>query len=144
MSVVLMGYEKIVYMGNAGSQANTQVLDLVNVKVTTTPSYGNTISRGDGTTVPVVTKQVVSLETVVTFNSLNVPSNSNLVALKAAARSTSPTGRLIALRVVDVASGTTEFDRDVDLSIDQDAQLSAEQDCAFVATTDRRLRAPVV
>lgn len=144
MSEVLMGYEKILYIGTAGTTAATQVLDLVNIKVTTTPQYGNTISRGDGTKVPVVTKQVVSLETVVTFNSLNVPSNTNLVTLKAAARSTTPSGRRIAMKVVDKASGTIEFDRDVDLSIDADAQLSTEQDCAFTATTDRTLRDPVV
>ena len=144
MAVTLMGFEKIVYIGTAGTTAATQVLDLVNVKVTSSPQYANTISRGDGLTVPVVTKQATSIETTVTFNSLNVPSNANLTTLKAAATSTSITGRLIALKVVDVASGTVEFDSDVDLSIDRDAQLSAEQDCAFVATRDRRLRAPVV
>ena len=143
MPVTLMGYQKQVFIGTAGSTAATQVLDLVNVKVTGTPQYGSTTSRGDGTTVPVITKQVVSIERTVTFNSLNVPSNTNLTTLKAAASSTNPTVRLIALKVVDVASGAVEFDADVDLSIDRDAPLTAEQDCAFVATVDRRLRNPV-
>lgn len=144
MPITLMGFEKQVFIGTAGSTAATQVLDLVNVKVTTTPQYGSSTARGDGTTVPHVTKQAVSLETVVTFNSLNVPTNTQLTTMKAAAASTTPASRLVALKVVDVASGATEFDRDVDLSIDRDAQLTAEQDCAFVATTDRRLREPVV
>jgi hypothetical protein len=138
-----MGYQKQVFIGTAGTTAATQVLDLVNVKVTGTPQYGSTTSRGDGLTVPVITKQAVSIERTVTFNSLNVPSNTNLTTLKAAATSTSITGRLISLKVVDVASGATEFDADVDLSIDRDAPLTSEQDCAFVATVDRRLRAPV-
>jgi hypothetical protein len=143
-TAALMGFEKIVLIGNPGSTAATQVLDLVNVKVTSSPQYGSTTNRGDGTTVPVASKRAVSIETTVTFNSLNVPTNTNLATLKAAAISTTPASRLIALKVVDVASGTVEFDRDVDLSIDRDAQLTAEQDCAFVATTDRTLRAPVV
>ena len=144
MAVTLMGFEKIVYNGTAGTTAAIQVLDLVNVKVTVTPQYGSTTSRGAGTTVPVITKQAVSLEKTVTFNSLNVPSNTNLATIKAAAIATTPANRLIAMKVVDVAAGTVEFDADVDLSIDQDAQLTAEQDCAFTATPDRRLRAPVV
>jgi hypothetical protein len=143
-TLALMGFEKIVYIGTAGTTAATQVLDLVNVKVTSSPQYGSTTNRGDGATVPVVSKRAVSIETTVTFNALNVPANTHLATLKAAAIATTPSSRLIAMKVVDVASGTVEFDRDVDLSIDRDAQLSAEQDCAFVATTDRTLRAPVV
>jgi hypothetical protein len=139
-----MGFEKILYIGTAGTTAATQVLDLVNIKVTETVQYGNTISRGDGTTVPRVTKRAVSLEKVVTFNSLNVPDNTNLATIKAAATSDTPASRLIAMKVVDKASGTTEFDADVDITIDRDAQLTAEQDLAFVATVDRSERDPVV
>lgn len=144
MTQALMGFEKILYIGTAGTTAATQVLDLVNIKVTETVQYGNTISRGDGTTVPRVTKRAVSLEKVVTFNSLNVPDNTNLATIKAAATSDTPASRLIAMKVVDKASGTTEFDADVDITIDRDAQLTAEQDLAFVATVDRSERDPVV
>ena len=144
MTQALMGFEKIVYIDPAGTTATTQVLDLVNVKVTETVQYGNTISRGDGSTVPRVSKRAVSLEKVVTFNSLNVPSNTNLTTIKAAATSETPASRLISMKVVDVASGTIEFDADVDITIDRDAQLSAEQDLAFVATVDRSVRDPVV
>lgn len=144
MTQALMGFEKILYIGTAGTTAATQVLDLVNVKVTETVQYGNTISRGDGTTVPRVTKRAVSLEKVVTFNSLNVPTNTNLATIKAAATAETPASRLISMKVVDKASGTTEFDADVDIAIDRDAQLSGEQDLAFVATVDRSTRNPVV
>lgn len=144
MAQALMGFEKIVYIGTAGTTAATQVLDLVNVKVTEAIQYGNTISRGDGTTLPRVTKRAVSIEKTVTFNSLNVPTNTNLATLKAAATADTPASRLLALKVVDKASGTVEFDADVDLSIDRDAQLGSEQDLAFVATVDRSTRNPVV
>jgi hypothetical protein len=140
----LMGFEKILYIGTAGSTAATQVLDVVNIKVTTAVQYGSSTSRGAGSAVPQVTKRAVSLEKTVTFNTLNVPSNTNLATIKAAARATTPLSRLISMKVVDVAAGTTEFDADVDLSIDEDAQLTAEQDCAFTATVDRTYRAPVV
>ena len=140
----IMGFEKILYIGTKGTTAATPVADLVNVKVTETPEYGSTIARKTDGSVPRVTKRIVSLEKVVTFNSLNVPDNSNLVTIKAAATSETPASRLIAMKVVDLASGTTEFDADVDISIDRDAQLSAEQDHAYVATVDRSERDPVV
>jgi len=138
----IMGFQKVLYIGNPGSAASTQVLDIVNIKVTETVEYGNTISRGTGLVLPRVSKRAVSLDKVVTFNSLNVPDNANLVTLKAAATHETPANRVIALKVVDVASGTTEFDADVDLTIDRDAQLTAEQDHAYVATVDRSHRAP--
>ncbi len=140
----IMGFEKILYIGTAGSTAATQVLDIVNIKVTESVEYGNTISRGDGTKVPRVSKRAVSLEKVVTFNSLNVLANTNIATIKAAATHETPASRLIAMKVVDKVSQTVEFDADVDISIDRDAQLSAEQDLAFVATVDRSLRNPVV
>ncbi len=144
MTQALMGFEKILYIGTKGSSASTQVLDIVNIKVTETVEYGNTISRGDGTTVPRVTKRATSLEKVVTFNSLNVLANTEIATIKAAATHETPASRLIAMKVVDKASETTEFDADVDITIDRDAPLSAEQDLAFVATVDRSTRDPVV
>ena len=144
MTQALMGFEKIRYIGTKGSTASTQGLYLGNIKVTETVQYGNTISRGDGTTVPRVSKRAVSLEKVVTFNSLNVLANTHIATIKAAATHETPASRLIAMKVVDKVSQTTEFDADVDISIDRDAQLSAEQDLAFVATVDRSLRDPVV
>ncbi len=140
----IMGFEKVLYIGTAGSEAGTQVFDIVNIKVTESVEYGNTISRGDGLKIPRVSKRAVSLEKVVTFNSLNVPDNTNLATLKAAATSETPASRVIAMKVVDVASGVTEFNADVDLAIDRDAQLSAEQDHAYVATVDRSHRVPAV
>ena len=144
MTQALMGFEKILYIGTKGSTAATQVLDLVNVKVTESVQYGNTISRGDGTSVPRVTKRATSLEKTVTFNSLNVPDNTHLATIMAAATAEAPASRLIAMKVSDKASGVTEFDADVDISIDRDAQLPAEQDHAFVATVDRSTRDPVI
>jgi hypothetical protein len=140
----LMGFEKILYIGTAGAQAATEVLDVVNIKVTETVEYGNTIARRTGGALPRVTKRAISLEKVVTFNSLNVPDNSNLATIKAAATHETPASRVISMRVLDKDTGTTEFDADVDISIDRDAQLSAEQDHAYVATVDRSHRDPVV
>ena len=140
----IMGFEKVLYIGAAGATAALQVLDIVNIKVTESVEYGNTISRGTGLVLPRVSKRAVSLDKVVTFNSLNVPDNTNLVTMKAAATSETPASRVISMKVVDLASGVTEFDADVDLAIDRDAQLSAEQDHAYVATVDRSHRDPVV
>jgi len=144
MTQALMGFEKILYIGTAGTTAATAVEDLVNVKVTETPQYASTTARTTNGTVPRVSKRVVSLKKVVTFNSLNVLANSEIATMKAAATHLTPASRIIAMKVVDQASQTVEFDADVDLSIDRDAQLSAEQDMAFVATVDRSTRAPAV
>lgn len=144
MPEVLMGFEKILYIGTAGTTAATAVEDLVNVKVTETPQYGSTTARKVDGSLPRVTRRAISLEKVVTFNSLNVPSNTNIATIKAAATAETPGSRVIAMLVKDKVSGVTEFDADVDISIDRDAQLSAEQDQAFVATVDRQERNPVV
>ena len=144
MTNALMGFEKILYIGDKGITAANQVLDIVNIKVTEAVQYGTTMHRGTGAAVPRMSKRAVSIEKTVTFNSLNVPANTYLTAIKAAATSETPANRLISLKVVDVASGSTEFDADVDISIDRDAQLSAEQDLAFVAIVDRTERNPVV
>ncbi len=144
MTQALMGFEKVLYIGTKGNTAATPVEDLVNIKVTETPQYGNTTAGTTDGSVPVVSKRIVSLEKVVTFNSLNVLANTEIATIKAAATHLTPASRIIALKVVDQASQTTEFDADVDISIDRDAQLSAEQDLAFVATVDRSTRNPVV
>lgn len=144
MTQALMGFEKIVYIGTAGSTAATPVEDLVNVKVTEAVEYGSTTARTTDGTVPRVSKRAISLDKTVTFNALNVPTNTEISTIIAAATATTPASRLIALKVVDKASGITEFDADVDITIDRDAQLSSEQDLALVAVVDRSTRNPVV
>jgi len=144
MTQALMGFEKVLYIGTKGNTATTQVLDVVNIKVTESVTYGTTTSRGSGLVVPRVSKRAVSLEKVVTFNTLNVRANTNVNTIIAAATHTTPASRIIAMKVVDQVSQTTEFDADVDISIDRDAPLSAEQDFAFVATVDRSTRDPAV
>ena len=101
--LVLMGFEKQLFIGAAGSSAASEVLDVVNLKVS------------------------------VTFNTLNVPANTNLVTIKAAASAGTP----IAIKVVDVASGAVEVDGDFNLSVDKDAPLTSEQDQAFTAEPTR-------
>ena len=140
----IMGFEKILYIGTKGSTAATAVADLVNVKVSETVQYGTTMARQTDGSLPRMSKRATSLDKTVTFNSLNVPDNTNLATIKAAATAETPASRVIAMKVVDLASGTTEFDADVDLAIDRDAPLSAEQDHAYVATVDRSERDPVV
>ena len=140
----IMGFEKILYIGDKGSTAAHAVSDIVNIKVTETVQYGTTTARNTDGSLPRVTKRAVSLEKVVTFNSLNVPDNTHLGTIKAAATAETPASRVIAMKVVDLASGTTEFDADVDISIDRDGPLTAEQDLAYVATVDRSERDPTV
>ena len=135
----LMGYEKILYIGTAGVAAATQVLDVVNIKVSVKPQYGSTTSRGNGTTVPILTSRPVSREVKLTFNTLNVPENAQLTALRAAAAAASA----ISAKVVDVASGAVELDADVYIGVDKDAQLTAEQDQAYECEVTREWRTPV-
>lgn len=133
--LVLMGFEKILYIGTAGSTAATEVDDLVNIKVTIAHQYGKTVARSDdgGGASPIETSRVTSRKVTVTFNSLNVPANTNLTTIKTAASAGTP----IAIKVVDVASGTTEVDGDFNVAVDKDAQLTAEQDQAFTCEPTR-------
>jgi hypothetical protein len=135
----LMGYEKILYIGTAGAAAATQVLDVVNIKVSVKPTYGKTTSRGDGLSAPITTQRPTGREVKLSFNTLNVPENSSLTVIKAAASNATA----ISVKVIDVASGVTELDADVYLGVDKDAQLAAEQDQAYEADVTREWRTPV-
>ena len=109
--LVLMGFEKQLFIGAAGSSAASEVLDVVNLKVSIAHQYGKTGARSDtgGGASPIETSRVVSRKVSVTFNTLNVPANTNLVTIKAAASAGTP----IAIKVVDVASGAVEVDGDL-------------------------------
>ena len=131
--LVLMGYEYQLFIGAAGSTAATQVLDVVNIKFSVDPQYGSTTVRGDGLSVPIVTARPTSREPKLTFNTLNVPANTNLTTIKAAAMA--QTG--LAIKLVDVGSGTVVFDGDMYLKPDYDAPLDKEQDQAFEGKATR-------
>ena len=133
--LVLMGFEKQLFIGTVGSTAASEVLDVVNLKVSIAHQYGKTVARSDtgGGASPIETSRVVSRKVSLTFNTLNVPANTNLVTIKAAASAGTP----IAMKVVDVASGAVEVDGDFNLSVDKDAPLTSEQDQAFTAEPTR-------
>ena len=73
--LVLMGYEKQLFIGTAGNVAATQLLDVVNIKFTVDATYGSTTSRGLGTSVPIGTSRPTSRKPKITFNTLAVPAN---------------------------------------------------------------------
>lgn len=131
--LVLMGYEKQLFIGTAGTAAATQLLDVINIKFSVDAKYGSTTSRGLGTSVPIETSRPTSRKPKITFNALAVPANTNLVTIKAAAMAQTA----ISMKLIDVASGTTEFDGDVYLKPDYDAPLDKEADLAFEAEPTR-------
>ena len=128
---IRMGFECQVFIGTPGTTAATQVLDLENVKVTKETKYAETPKKGDGTTIPQGYSVAVQITPKVTFNSLRVPSNTNLTTIRAAALSITPASRVIALKVTDAPTGTVLFSGDVDVKIDDDAPLGDKQDCAY-------------
>lgn len=133
MGAKKMGYQGLLYRGSAGATAATQVTKARDIKYTVTPKTGSTTTRGDGSSVPIETGEVVSISIGLTWNMIHDASDTSLTAFRAAAA----TGAAIALRYIPV-SGGTGCDVDAIISCDHGAPLGGEQtfDFAIVAITD--------
>lgn len=140
MGTKTMGYQAQLFRGTAGSTAATQVTKARDIKYNTTPKTGSTHSRGDGSTPPIETGEVVSLSMTLTWNMIRDPDDTSLTAFRAAAA----TGSRIALRYIP-ASGGAGCDVDAIISCDNGAPLNGEQtfDFAVVAVSDA-LRTPLL
>ena len=135
-----MGYQGLLYHGTVGSTAATQITNCVDVNYENSVSTGSTTRRGDGSSVPLVTGEAVSLDGKLTFNMIVSTTDTSLVALLAAAR----TGAAIALRYIR-ATGLLGLDADCILSCKEGAPLNGEQTVDFtVEKLSRSLRTPIL
>lgn len=135
-----MGYEGQIYYGTAGTTATTQLVNVVDLDYNQDPERGDTTTRGDGTTVPIITSRVTGLKPTVTWKMLNKPDDTSLAALIAAAK----TGAAVAIRTKAKASGLG-FDGDMTLSHKISSPLKGESSHEFVGeATEESLRVPLL
>lgn len=134
------GYQGILYYGVAGAQASTQLTNVEDLNYDVQPEKVETTTRGDGSTVPIKTEDVVALDPTITWSMLLETSDSNLTALIAASR----TGAAVALRTKSYSSGLG-FDGDCTLAVTHEMTLKGQSKFNFTATpTDSAGRTPLL
>lgn len=121
MAKIRAGRERQLYRGTAGSQATTHV-DANVVDVNVDKSGGTrveTTHRGDGSSIPIMTEQVVKRACTVEFTMLYKDGDTNFSAFAGAAVA----GSDIALLVYKYSGGAIEFDGDVTLTMNSPGGL---------------------
>jgi hypothetical protein len=132
------GYQGQLLYGTAGSTATNPVLNCTDLDDSTEPEKVETTVRGDSSSVPLVTEDVVALKKTVTWTMILKTSDSALAAFLVAAE----TGAAVALRTKSWASGTGT-DADFTLSKKNGMPLKGQNTFEFTATpTDSAGRAP--
>lgn len=133
-----MGYEAQLFIGTAGTTGATQVTEAQDVDYNLDPERGNTTSRGDGLSVPIVTSRVTALKPTVTFKVLKKLASSTLATIIAAAK----TGAPLAVRTKSASTGYG-FDGDMNFSMKEGSPLNGEGTWEFTCEADESaLRVP--
>ncbi len=112
MSKKRMGHEMVVYYGTAGTTAATHIdSNLVDADPGGADfDFVDLPDRGDGTALPQMDEYPVKKNTAPTFSMVYEDSETNILALMAAADSNPPTGK--AFKFLRKASGEVAFDGD--------------------------------
>lgn len=131
------GYEGLLYYGTAGSTAATLLTNVEDLNYDTQPDKAETTIRGDGTAAPIKTDKVVAIGATITWSMLNKTTDTNLIALIAAAR----TGAIVALRT-RAASTLLGYDGDVTLAVTHEMTLKGISKFNFTATANDENRVP--
>ena len=137
MAKTYMGFEGIIYAGAEGSTASNQLLNCVDITYGMTTEEGDTTPRGDGSSVPLNTSEVTAVISEINFTMLNVASDTELEAIRAAAA----TGGRRAIRTKDHAAGKG-FDGDCHFTVSNGKPLRGQQTVEIVAKPSRHNRVP--
>ena len=108
-----MSFEGLLYYGTAGTTASSELLNVRDVTINTTPQKGDTTVKGDGTAPPVSSSRVVQIDHTLEFTMLNKSDDTFRAAMlvKAAA------GEPVALRGKDHTAGKgPDFDYTLDVT----------------------------
>lgn len=132
-----MGYEGVLYIGTAGTQATTQLVCATDIDYTNDLEMGETTCRGDGTSVPIKSEKPSCISAEITFKVLNTVGVAALATLLAAARTPSP----LAIYYKDAASGKG-FDGDMNIKVKLNTPLKGEQTYEFTCTVNDESRTP--
>lgn len=129
------GYAGQLFVGTAGSPAQTQVLNCEDLSYSNPVEKIETTTRGNGAAPPRKSEVVVSIGAEITWSMLQKDGDAVLVTLLAAARAGAP----IAVRTKSYAAGTG-FDGDVTLQVTNEKTLKGQNRHNFTATPCDDLR----
>lgn len=130
---VRAGWERMLYVGTAGSTAAVLVEDAKDVNLDPGSETHDTTVRGDGTSVPKQTGNIHVLTRAVSFGFLYNDGVSPLDVILAAARA----GTALAIKIVEYNGGDTEFDGDCFLSISSPGPIADGQNVEVTCTPTR-------
>jgi hypothetical protein len=138
---VRQGYEAQLLYGVAGSTASTVVDNATDIDFDVAPDKASTRVRGDGTSIPIHTEDVIGLVVTATWKMLDDDADATLTALIAAAKA----GSAVALAYKRVDAESAEYDADYVLSMKPNKPLTGDATIDFTATPTRRGgRSPVL
>jgi hypothetical protein len=122
-------WERKVYRGVKGSTAATQITpNIVDIGMANTPEFTENTTRGDGTSVPKKSEQVVCLAKVPgPLVMIYKDTDAHMAALLVAADA----GTAIAIKIERINGGDTEFDGDVLLEYDSPGGLKDGMQVTF-------------
>ena len=130
---IRMGFEGKIYYGVTGSEATTLLENAIDVGINIDSEKAPTTVRGDGSTPPVNTEQVVALTAGIEFSMIHDTTDSALEALRTAAAAGTP----VAIRMKDEAAGKG-FNGDVTLGMKVTESLKGEQKIDFSASPTKQ------
>lgn len=118
------GWERIIYLGGAGSTAATQLDSHVeNINLSFGAEYNETTDRGDGSAVPKMMEQLVKQTCELTFSMHYDDGDAAVSTLIAAAHAGTP----IAFLVKRHSGGAVEFDGDCYIDVESPGELTGGQ-----------------
>lgn len=126
-----VGWEGVLYIGTAGSQAATQVTKAKDVNYEVGTEYGDTTVRGSGSAIPIADARPTKLSPKVTWTMQFDNSDTALATILAAATNTTPTP--IAVYAKSYSSGKG-FDGDCYVSVKLGLPINGETTYEFEAT----------
>lgn len=122
------GWERMAYYGTVGSTAATALSDNVtDIDVQGSNEFNEHTDRGDGSSIPKKTEQVVALAVTVVIKMIYDDGDANMTALLAASRA----GTAKAIKVIRHSGGVTEFDGDCYLEDDSPGPLKGGMEVTF-------------
>lgn len=141
---VRMGYEKQIFTGTAGVTATDRIENCTDIKTNFSPSFGDTTVRGDGSAPPTKTQQMTARDVKVSFGMKNDPSDVQLAAIRAVAKSADPVLAFVIKERNAAGVEVTILDGDFNVQLDEDAPMEKEETFQIELTASRKYgRLPV-
>ena len=122
------GWERMIYRDAAGATATTLIGTHVgDIGITHGNEYNETTDRGDGTTAPKKTEQLVKFAAELTFTMQYEDAEAHMVALLAASQAGTPLAFMVKRR----NGGVLEFDGDCYIDYESPGELTGGQEVTF-------------